>query len=71
MSVENYAQIKSGSNLIINIIVAETSFTLSGFALVKINEGIFCQPATYYNESDGGFYDDDKFTTINGKLVNA
>lgn len=64
--MSNYAMIKSGDNKVFNTIVADASFSMDGFYFVAIGSEVFCQIGMFYNKSDGLFYDDKKFTTING-----
>lgn len=69
MQTDNYAMLKTESNYVENTIVADDKFSVSGFKLIKIEADVFCQPGTYFNDADGLFYDDAKFTSINGNLV--
>ncbi|MCO7512726.1 hypothetical protein NJH77_26140 [Serratia fonticola] len=69
MQTDNYAMLKTDSNYVENTIVADDKFSLSGFKLIKIEADVFCQPSMYFNDSDGLFYDDAEFTSINDNSV--
>ncbi|WP_447908330.1 hypothetical protein, partial [Serratia fonticola] len=62
---DNYAMLKIDSNYVENTIVAYDKFSVIGFKLIKIEADTFCQSGMYFNDVDGLFYDDEKFTSIN------
>jgi len=64
--VGKFAQILSGSNVVENTILMEEDFVLNGYTFIRINNEITCQPGSYYNETDGLFYDNAEFTLIAG-----
>lgn len=69
MQTGNYAMLRIDSNYVENTIVADEKFSVAGFKLIKIGIDTSCQPSMYFNDSDGLFYDDAEFTSINDKPV--
>lgn len=63
-TVNRYATLKTGSNVVENIIVAPTSFTLDGYTLNLLLSDVFCSPGMYYNSTDNLYYQDAAFTTV-------
>jgi hypothetical protein len=59
-----YALIKNGDNVVSNIIVANSDYSLDGYYIIAIQSGVFCQPNMYYNKTDGVFYYDSKLSFI-------
>lgn len=64
MTTANYAVLPEDSNQVENVIVATADFSLTGYILQVIQDGVFCEPGMYYNVSDGLYYQDQEFTTI-------
>lgn len=64
MSVGKYAVIKNGDIIVLNIIVADKTFSLKGHYLVNFSGATLCQEGMFYNVKDGRFYDNETFTLI-------
>lgn len=63
--IKYMALIQSGSHKVDNVIViSEDGFSLDGFTLVEINNGVTCAPGMYYNPKDELFYFDASFTQL-------
>ncbi|WP_029570681.1 hypothetical protein [Pantoea ananatis] len=60
----NFALIQTGSNYVENIIIRDNEFDISGFTMVKIESGVFCQSGMFLNKADGLFYQDKGFSMI-------
>lgn len=56
----------SESNVVQNVTRAVAGTTIPGFTLIAIDDGVCCNPGSYYNEADNKFYQDSKFTTLTG-----
>lgn len=65
-SIGRYAQMKVDDNKVINVIKMNDLFLIEGCCFMKIPDGIPCSEGSYYNSSDGFFYDDSEFKIISG-----
>ena len=66
MTNKIYAQIKSGTKFVENVIVAEPTFSIAGYDLIKVADGVCCEPGSYYNSDDSLFYSDSSFINLAG-----
>lgn len=65
--IGSYAMIKNDSVLVENIILADSSFKISGYYFISYDPNtVFCEPGMYYNSANDMFYDDEAFTKIDG-----
>ncbi|MFU9136738.1 hypothetical protein [Erwinia tasmaniensis] len=61
-----YAMMIAGSTVVQNVACAVPGTVIPGFKLVAIENGICCNPGSYYNEADGKFYQDSAFKILTG-----
>lgn len=66
MTNKVYAQIKEGTNFVENVIVADSTFSIAGYNLIEVKNGICCEPSAYYNSDDSLFYSDSDFNVLAG-----
>lgn len=56
MAVSDYAMIQNGDTLVVNIIVADETFTMEGFYFIRIKPGLFVNIGMHYDVSTDTFY---------------
>ncbi|AOD13551.1 hypothetical protein VB151_10025 [Xanthomonas fragariae] len=62
MTIGRYAMIQTGNDVVINIIVSESGFTIDGFEFRALQDTTVCEPGMYFNRRDGLYYFDAQFT---------
>ena len=67
MTTQTYAMIQSGSNVVDNILIADSTDDFAtlypGETLQAVASGVFCMPGMFYNSADSLYYIDAAFTT--------
>ena len=66
MTNKIYAQIKIGTNFVENVIIADSTFSITGYELIAVSSGVCCEPNSYYNRNDSLFYEDSSFEYLAG-----
>ena len=54
--------IQTGDEVLVNVIVSDSSFTIDGFELRALQDKTVCEPGMYFNRRDGLYYFDAQFT---------
>ncbi|QJD69040.1 hypothetical protein HG421_15930 [Xanthomonas campestris pv. badrii] len=62
MTIGRYAMIQRGTDVVVNIIVSDSGFTIDGFEFRALQDKTVCEPGMYFNRGDGLYYFDAKFT---------
>ena len=62
MTIGRYAMIQTGDEVVVNVIVSDSSFTIDGFELRALQDKTVCEPGMYFNRRDWLYYFDAQFT---------
>ncbi|PPT85980.1 hypothetical protein XarzCFBP7410_01810 [Xanthomonas arboricola pv. zantedeschiae] len=62
MTIGRYAMIQTGTDVVVNIIVSDSAFTIEGFEFRPLQDKTVCEPGMYFNRGDGLYYFDAHFT---------
>ncbi|CAD7378240.1 hypothetical protein X12_001146 [Xanthomonas arboricola] len=62
MTIGRYAMIQTGTDVVVNIIVSDSGFTIDGFEFRALQDKSVCEPGMYFNRGDGLYYFDATFT---------
>ena len=49
MTIGRYAMIQTGDEVVVNVIVSDSSFTIDGFELRALQDKTVCEPGMYFN----------------------
>ncbi|MCC5052016.1 hypothetical protein [Xanthomonas campestris] len=62
MTIGRYAMIQNEADVVVNVIVSDSGFTIDGFEFRALQDKTVCEPGMYFNRRDGLYYFDAQFT---------